>query len=133
MPVRTPSNSRDVRKQIIWYNKDICTDRKTFVYKRLDEHGIKFVDDITDRQSYLFRYDCFLIRDQDVRIGQLRYMSLCSAIPTEWKELLIGSEPLSTDEKSKRPYVEIKRKEMPFKFSCFFNSTWIESELNERK
>ena len=91
-------------------NKDICTDRKTFIYKWLDGHGIKFVDDITDSRIYLLRYDCFLMRNQDVRIGQLRYMSLLSAIPTEQKWLLIGSEPVSTDEKSKLPYVEIKWK-----------------------
>ena len=83
VPVRTPSNGRGVRKEIVWHNKDICTDRKTFIYKWLDGHGIKFVDDITDSRSYLLRYDCFLMRNQDVRIGQLRYMSLLSAIPTE--------------------------------------------------
>ena len=59
VPVRTPSNGRGVRKEIVWHNKDICTDRKTFIYKWLDGHGIKFVDDITDSRSYLLRYDFF--------------------------------------------------------------------------
>ena len=34
-------------------------------------------------EAIYFWYDCFLMRNQDVRIGQLRYMSLLSAIPTE--------------------------------------------------
>ena len=39
--------------------------------------------------------------------------SLLSAISTEWKWLLVASEPLSTTEKGIRPSVESKGKEMP--------------------
>ena len=131
VPVKTPIDGRDVRKQIIWHNKDIRIDRKTVVYRRLYEQGIKLVDDFTDNRGHLIRYESFLTRNQRVQIGPLRYMSLLSAIPLEWQRLLVGSTQLCTDEKNIYPSIEINGKEVPIQKvkSSFFNSMWIEGEI----
>ena len=41
VPIKVPECGNLVRKQIIWYNKEVRIDRKTVCYKSLYKRGIK--------------------------------------------------------------------------------------------
>lgn len=125
-PTVEPLTGRDVRKQIIWLNKEICVDGTTVCYKTLYNHGIKHIDDFTDHIGRLLSYAGFMARF-NVPIGFLQYISVISAIPTSWKRRLIGSEPLSMEEKRVFPHITIQEKKIPIhavKVSFYLNA-WI--------
>ena len=62
-----------------------------------------------------------------IQIGPLRYMSLMSAVPQQWKRRLVGTAPLSTDEKTTTSYIEVNMKNVLIQqiISLFFQSKRI--------
>ena len=127
-PMKPPADGNAVRRQIIWYNKDICIDRNVVCYKRLYKNGIKYIDDITDTRGQILSHQNFVERHR-VRPGPLQYMSLIRAIPRNWKRLLAGSETIPQEERRLGPRVEMDGKLVPIQTikSSYYHLTWIES------
>ena len=51
-----PTNSRDIRTQVIWYNKYIVIANKTLFNKTAYNMGLCFINDILDRQGKFLNY-----------------------------------------------------------------------------
>ena len=127
VPTKAPENSIEVRKQIIWFNTNIRVDQKIMFCRSLYNRGVKYIDDFTDNCGQLITYIEFVEKYQ-IPIGPLRYLSIVSAIPAGWKRKLIGSEPLTVEEKTTLPHIEIHGKGVPVQLvkSRSYLGVWTE-------
>ena len=85
----TPTSSYQVQNQLIWYNSNICVNNRPIFYKYMFNAGITFVKDLlNDRRESLSLYE--MNQKYGISIDDIRYHSICQAIPKEWKKLLKG-------------------------------------------
>ena len=76
------------------------------------ETAIAQIEDLVGTDGHIMTYVEFTKRHPGVRVNPLTYMGWCQTIPSRWKWALIGSSPLSEEERSERPVIVIKGKEV---------------------
>jgi hypothetical protein len=85
-----PKSILDIRREILWYNKYIKIADDSFFEKQLYEQGIASINDLLNDNGQIMGYNDFS-STYNVRINQLRYMSIIDAIPAEWRKVLKSS------------------------------------------
>jgi hypothetical protein len=95
----------DLRRQVLWYNKNIMVKKKEFFFKIWYEKGIILFHDILDEKGD-FRSIEELSRKFNVQIKVMDYNSLKLAIPPSWKisvrKMKIPEQTISSEE---HPYL----------------------------
>ena len=87
MHYHSPETSDEVCKEIIWRNSHMKIDKNTILYKNWKVQNINFIHDILNEQGTLANKE-EIERKHNIRIPQMEYNSLISAIPTKWKKIL---------------------------------------------
>ena len=88
--VRDVQSSDDVHKQLLWKNSNIKVAGKTILLKRWADKGILTVADICNDNGTILSREA-LCNKYGIDIQFLEYMSVISAIPVLWKELMKNS------------------------------------------
>ena len=83
----------DVRKQVLWYNKEILIENKPAVYRTLYVNGIVYINDILDNTGNFLELD-ILSRKFNVNLTIMKYNSLKDAIPKTWRNLVKQSHTI---------------------------------------
>ena len=79
-------NIKYIGKEIIWNNKNIKVNNKTFFYKNWFEKGIKNIEHIYDyRKKEFYHFEQLIELYQIPPTDYLKYNQLVSSIPREWK------------------------------------------------
>ncbi|XP_043218190.1 uncharacterized protein LOC122379777 [Amphibalanus amphitrite] len=123
-PVPEPKTGQAVRKQIIWHNRAIMVNRQTISCKKMFEHDILIIDDIVDSEGVILSYELLMETYPTIRLNPLKYMGWCQAIPARWRRSLIGSAPLTVQERREDSMIETNGKQMPLtnlKSKFFYN------------
>lgn len=82
-----PSNTFEVRKEFLWFNPFIQINGISIFYKVWYDHGIKYINDIV-KQNGEFMSCNDINTKYNLNISFLDILSIKSAIPTNWKEML---------------------------------------------
>ena len=79
-------NIKYIGKEIIWNNKNIKVNNKTFFYKNWFEKGIKNIERIYDyRKKEFYHFEQLIELYQIPPTDYLKYNQLVSYSPREWK------------------------------------------------
>ena len=70
-----------IENQILWYNSDICVGGKPVLWKDMLEKGLIFVEQLFKQERFKTEEEM----KEEFGLTTLRYNSLKSAIPSEWK------------------------------------------------
>jgi hypothetical protein len=84
---RPPEDAKKMLDEYIWYNKRILIDNKPIYYAHWYEQGIKKVYDIIKLDGTFYSLNELSIRHR-VDIDLMKYNSVISAIPKEWKSVI---------------------------------------------
>lgn len=84
----TPTNAFQVRKEFIWFNPHIKINKKSIFFKPWYQKGIKFVNDLVNDNGQFLTCD-ELNRKYNLNITFLEILSIRSAMPQPWKEMLL--------------------------------------------
>jgi exonuclease III len=102
-----PISIMDIRREILWYNKNIKVGGESLFEKQLYVQGIVSVNDLLNDNGQFMSYKDF-ISAYDVRINQLRYISIIDAIPIEWRKKLKSSTfPKTTEINMEDPHIDL--------------------------
>ena len=83
-----PINGNDVRNEFLWFNDFILIQKKPVFLKQWYQLGIKRVGDLLDNESN-FLSQQILYEKYGLQTNFLEYLSIRSAIPVKWKQLLL--------------------------------------------
>ena len=84
-----PKSATDVVKEVIWHNKLTLIENNPVFYSEWFHKGIVHIGNIIDGDGKLLTMNT-LNRIYGIEIDQMKYNSIISAIPKEWKRLLKG-------------------------------------------
>jgi hypothetical protein len=93
---RQPTTNEQVMRETIWNNSYIKVNFKTLYYTEWIRKGILFIQDLVDDTGQIMSKQNLEHQLQD-QIKPLRYESLISAIPNEWKKLLKHNQNLNNN------------------------------------
>ena len=82
-----PTDNEQVCREIIWYNSNIRIANKPIYYKKWEDSGINFIQDILNEQGAFAKKD-YLENKYHIVIKFLEYQSLLAAIPAKWKKII---------------------------------------------
>ena len=68
----------------LWYNSSIRIGNQPVFYRKYNELGINYFEDLLDRNGQIYRFD-ELCRKYHLHDHILHYYSLISALPSHWK------------------------------------------------
>ena len=88
-------NKTQAANQIIWYNSMIKVDGKILINKSLCDEGMLFLKDILNDMQTGFKTFAE-ISEQFVNLDWLVYQQIVSAIPLQWKKVLLVNQELET-------------------------------------
>ena len=127
IPLNEPRTGKEVRKQLIWNNASIRVQGKSVFCRALYNEGVKLIDDFLDDSGRILDYRNFRQRFPAARIGPLRYMGWCQAIPAQWRSKAAGSHSLSPTERVVTPTLEIKGRDILVQRvrTKYFYTKWI--------
>ena len=83
----SPNSALDVRREIIWYNKNIQINGTCLFQKSLYDKGICLLNDLLHENGAFMSYEQFLEK-YNVKLNFLKYIALIDAIPQRWKAIL---------------------------------------------
>ena len=78
------TNTNDNSDFILWNNKKITVEKKSFLWESWYERGIYFISDILNSDGKFLTLDEFQNK-QDLKVNYLHYFQLIAAIPSDWK------------------------------------------------
>ena len=82
-----PSSPFEVRKEFLWFNPFIKISGNSIFYKIWYDHSIKYINDIVDENGdFLSHNDINTM--YNLNISFLDILSIKSAIPMHWREML---------------------------------------------
>ena len=84
----------DVRKQVVWYNKEILMEKKPFMLRMLYTKGIIHINDLLDDDGHFLELNV-LSRKYDVTISTMSFNSIKDAIPKTWRKLVKQSSGIN--------------------------------------
>lgn len=114
-PVKEPSTGGEVRGQYIWNNVAILVDGKTLFSRYMSRRGVNLIDDLLDENGRFLSYWAISNRYPNLHINPLTYMGWCRAIPDRWRRIALLSTPLTCEERSTPPAIEIKDNMVPLR------------------
>ena len=80
--------AQNVRKEMLWYNKNICISRKPVFINSMYSVGIKTINDLIRDDGMVYNLDELRTKFPGIRIDFLRFAALVRAIPQTWKTLI---------------------------------------------
>ena len=128
---REPKSGKAIRMQSIWHNMAVKVQGRALVSKSLIETGAPLIDDFVGNDGSILTHLVFCERHPGLSVNPLTYLGWCRAIPPRWRRTLIGSVPLTADERSAEPVLVIKEKEVPITCirSCYFYATLLPENI----
>ena len=114
-PVKEPSCGLDVRRQYIWNKLAIRVDGKPLFSQRMSQAGINCIDDLLDENGRFLSYQAISDRYPSLCINPLTCMGWSRAVPLQWKSIVLFTPPLTAEERSAPPAIEIKGKRVPLR------------------
>ena len=82
-----PSNTFEIRKEVIWFNPFIRIHGKSIFYKTWYDKGIKYINDLVNENGEFLSHEEINAK-YHLQVTFLDIFSIRSAIPHKWKELL---------------------------------------------
>ena len=82
-----PKSAIDIRRECLWYNKNITINGNCTFSKSMYKCGILLVHDIVNSNGTIMSHDA-LKQKYDTNINFLNYHSLTQALPSNWKKIL---------------------------------------------
>jgi hypothetical protein len=133
---KEPEGIEEILEQNLWYNSNILIQGKVQLWKRWEEAGIKWIADLisvnNDGSMEILPIgemeECY-----DIKIKQMEYNSLISALPKSWKKL-IRTEIYTGEEEDKESILLIDNIQKSSKPMKMIYKTLVEKkkELPER-
>ena len=111
-PMVSPTTGKTIRMQSIWHNNVIRVQNRTLASRQMMEQEVVLIDDITDNEGALLTHEALLESYPTARVNPLVYMGWCRAIPRQWRQTLVGSAPLTVDERREEAGIVIQGKEV---------------------
>ena len=90
-----PSTIKEILQQPIWYNENICVDRKPVYYKKWWQKGIMYLYQLLDNNGQLLTQDN-LENKYAIKTNFLMYRSLIKSIPKHWLDI-VGNQVIDTE------------------------------------
>jgi len=84
---KQPSNALDIRREILYFNKNIKIENKYILMSNMVANDIYLIDQIVDNNGKILPYDT-LCRQYGNVISHFDFMSLIDAIPVAWRKTL---------------------------------------------
>jgi hypothetical protein len=91
----------EIMQQCLWYNSHIKIQKKVILWKKWDEKGIRWIADLLqeDQNGKLI----FLTKEEledfyDLKVTQMNYNSIISALPRKWKKVIKTNTVINEDE-----------------------------------
>ncbi len=81
------NTAEDVYKQIIWNNSNIRIGNKTVFFKKWIDKGVLTISDVTTLNGNMLSQEEFCNKF-NIYVNFLEYLSLISAIPKQWRNLI---------------------------------------------
>ena len=130
----TPLDSTvDIQKEMLWFNKSIRTNGKTWFINGMYRAGIKFIDDLLSHRGHIMSLSELKIAFPEVRVNFLTYMRLIRSIPQMWKDKILSGhfQKLSTDDKANSRECKLGTKILKIDELCssHFYQSWINNSV----
>ena len=75
-------NNKRIENQIIWYNSQVCIEGKPFFWADTHQRGLKYIYQLFKQKQFKSHQQVY----QEYGLTKLRYNSLITALPKEWKD-----------------------------------------------
>ena len=83
---KLPENVSGVKKQMLWFNSNICIKNKPVCYSSWSKKGINFIEDLIDVNNRILSLEEMIAKYG--HIEALDFFRIISVIPKEWKKTI---------------------------------------------
>ena len=88
-----PISADDIQYEMLWFNPYILVNNSPLFYKEWYNNGLLYIHQLIDNSGYFV--DRYILEEQlEIDIYFLEYISICNAIPAEWKKILKETPPI---------------------------------------
>lgn len=81
-------NKESILNQVIWNNRYITIDKKTFMWKNWSQHGILYIKDLLHTETNLFYSHDELQDKYHIEVTFLNALQIRHCIPLEWRSVI---------------------------------------------
>ena len=109
-----PISADDIQYEMLWFNPYILVNNSPLFYKEWYNNGLLYIHQLIDNNGYFV--DRYILEEQlEIDICFLEYISICNAIPAEWKKILKETPPIPDLQTNRNIFIKIDDKKLDLK------------------